>query len=265
MAITTLDTLIGAPKINIPWYKTGTQTLVGGIPYTLVAVAGSPSSVAIASTNAANGALVTSSWVGYPSILPSTGILYLSKVMYGGSVAATFTLYDKLFTAGTYQNTTAVALSSQPTWSTRMPTTHYAELELWVECAVASTGAENFSVTYTDGAGTVLTSTWVSGLTFAVGRCARFPLKSNYGIQILSSVTVYRSASSNTTDLGQFNFTILRPLYTGRVRTANDGGTDDFLKTGLPQIYQESALHVVYYADGTAVGLPYYFLEVASG
>ena len=62
---------------------------------------------------------------------------------------------------------------------------------------------------------------------------------------------------------GNFNVMVLRPLWFGRVICANGGDVHDLLRTGLPQIFDTSALYVLLYADSTAVGLPDVSLQLA--
>jgi hypothetical protein len=64
---------------------------------------------------------------------------------------------------------------------------------------------------------------------------------------------------------GTFNISVMRPLWAGRVPIAGYVGIDDFLKTGLPQIYATSCLWAVLETDSTAVGLPYINIQVADG
>ena len=64
---------------------------------------------------------------------------------------------------------------------------------------------------------------------------------------------------------GNFNVLILRPVWTtGRIQIANGGDTHDYLKTGLPIIYNTSAFYLMVQADSTATGLPELNLEIAS-
>jgi hypothetical protein len=58
---------------------------------------------------------------------------------------------------------------------------------------------------------------------------------------------------------------IVRPLWFGRVISANGGDVHDLLKTGFPQIFDNSALYILLYADSTAVGLPDITMQVAVG
>jgi hypothetical protein len=47
--------------------------------------------------------------------------------------------------------------------------------------------------------------------------------------------------------------------------TANGGDAHSYLKTGLPQIFDTSALYMILYADSTAVGLPDISIQLAIG
>jgi hypothetical protein len=64
------------------------------------------------------------------------------------------------------------------------------------------------------------------------------------------------SVTPSVATAGTFNVHVLRRLHQMRVRIANDGDTHDFLKTGLPQVYETSALRVVVQPDSTATGIP---------
>lgn len=57
---------------------------------------------------------------------------------------------------------------------------------------------------------------------------------------------------------------VLRPLVEGRVRSAYDGDTQDFLKTGLPEVFANSAFFKQVAADSTSIGIPSVLLEVAN-
>ena len=68
MAITTLDGYIGSSKQRLIWMKTGTQTLIAAMPYTVFSVAGSPGAGVLNVGNTANGLVPTDAVAGYPII-----------------------------------------------------------------------------------------------------------------------------------------------------------------------------------------------------
>jgi hypothetical protein len=57
---------------------------------------------------------------------------------------------------------------------------------------------------------------------------------------------------------------VLRRLWEGRVIVANWGDVHDLLKTGMPQIWNNSALYVLVTTDSTSSSYPSLIIEVAS-
>ncbi len=262
MSITTLDGYIGAAKQRLIWMKTGTQTLVAAMPYTVFSVAGSPGAGTLNVGNTANGLVPTDAVAGYPIIGSFSGNNgYLSKVEFGNSVACCFDLFDRLFVAGAYAYNADTTLTSQPSFSGRIPNGLYSGLQLWVEQVTVGTGIQHVEINYLDQDGfsgdtgdiTLITTT-------PVGRMAQIPLAAgDNGIQQIVRVRGLTASG------GTFNVMILRPLWFGRCVMANFGDVHDLLKTGFPQIYEDSALYVVLYADATAVGLPDICMQIAMG
>jgi hypothetical protein len=262
MAIDTLDKYIGAAKQRITWMKTGTRTLVAALPYTTFDIAGNPGGGTLAIGNTANGVVPTDATTGYPVIGTFSGQSgYLSKVEFGSTVACCMDLYDRVFACGAYAVAADVTLASQPSYAGRIPT-NYSGLQLWIEGVVVSVGVPNVQISYLDqdgNAGDTGVIATVSNLP--VGRMFQMPLAAgDNGIQQITRVRVTVSTGSGT-----LNVMVLRPLWFGRVITANGGDVHDLLKTGFPQIYDTSALYMVLYVDGTAVGLPDVSAQIAMG
>ena len=272
MAIDTLDKYIGASKFRLTWMKTGTRTLVAAMPYTVFDIAGSPGGGTIEIGNTANGIVPTDAIAGYP-VIPtfSSNLGYLSRVEFGSSVACCFDLYDRVFGAGAYTYVEQTnTLSSQPSFSGRIPSGSYSGLQAWMEVTTAFvTGtAWTMHLTYTDqngNTGAVAPDlATMAAAALPKGRMYQLPFAAgDSGIQKIESVVVTNGATAMTA--GQFNVMILRPLWFGRVMTANGGDVHDLLRTGFPQIYENSALYVILYADGTAVGLPDMTFQIAVG
>ena len=272
MAITTLDGYIGAAKQRVVWMKTGTKTLVAAIPYTVFDVAGSPAAGTLAIGNTANGVVPTDAVAGYPVINTfSSNLGYLSKVEFGSSVPCCFDLFDRLFAAGAYTYVGQTnTLSSQPSYSGRIVGSNYGGLQAWMEVTTAFvTGtAWTVHITYTNQAGT----TGRSGPDLATMAASALPVNRMYqlnlqagdsGLQKIESVVVTNGGTAMTA--GAFNVMVLRPLWFGRVMVANGGDVHDLLRTGFPQIFEDSALYVALYADSTAVGLPDICMQIAMG
>jgi hypothetical protein len=64
------------------------------------------------------------------------------------------------------------------------------------------------------------------------------------------------SVTATVATVGTFNVLVLRPLWSGRARVANDGDVHDLFKTGMPELFTDSALMLAVCADSTATGIP---------
>jgi hypothetical protein len=264
MAIATLDAYIASAKQRMQWTKTAARTTVATGWFSLFDLAGSPGAGTLAAGNTANGIVPTDAVAGYPAINAFGGGAsgYLSKVEFANSVACRIALFDRLFVAGAYAFNANTALASQPSFSGRLPGTDYKGLELWVEQVTAATGNQAVTATYTNEGGTGSRSTGAVGIGAAptVGRCWQLPLQAgDQGIQRLDNV------AGSVASAGTFNVMILRRLWTGRVPIANAGDVHDLLRTGLPQLYADSALYAMIAADSTSSGIPDLSVEVANG
>jgi hypothetical protein len=267
MSIITFDGQNGylaAKKQKVGWLKTGSKTLVGGAPYTVFDVAGDPGAGTLAIGNTANGVVPTDATTGYPTIraFPTAGHYgYLSRVYFGSSVAGIFDVYDRVFAAGAYAYNADTTLASQPDYSGRVPDGDYNGLELWVEAATVFTGTPSVQVNYLDQDGNAGDTGAISLVaTMPACRCYRLPLASgDYGVR---QITRVRGSAASA---GTFNVMVLRPLWRGKVFAANAGDVHDLFNTGMPRVYEDSALYVLLTADSTAVGLPVIEMQIAMG
>lgn len=64
---------------------------------------------------------------------------------------------------------------------------------------------------------------------------------------------------------GAVNVLVLRPLWSGRVKIANDGDVHDLAKTAMPELFADSALVLCAAADSTATGIPELEFVIANG
>ena len=266
MAITTLNGLIAAASQRVSYLKTGSRTTVAGFPFSLFDLAGNPGAGTLAGTNTANGIVPTDAIAGYPVINAfgggATG--YLAGVQFGCSVACRLIAYDCLFSAGAYNFNADVTLASQPSYTARLPSggTDFTNTEIWIEAVAAFTGTPSFQVFYTNQAGVTGRTTGAvaafSGM--AAGRMFLLPLQSgDTGIQKIERVV------GTVATVGTFNVHVMRRLWNGRVRINNDGDAHDFTKTGMPQVFADSALRTVIYTDGTTSGVPEIQFEISNG
>ena len=104
------------------------------------------------------------------------------------------------------------------------------------------------------------TGTVALGTAPTVGRMFKLPLQAgDTGVQKIESVT------GSVASAGTFNILVLRSLWTGRCRTANDGDDHAFDKTGMPEVFADSALIGMVAADSTSSGVPEMWIEIANG
>lgn len=263
MAITTFDQYIASAKQSVSWLKTTSRTSVAAQWFSVFDVAGNPGAGTLAGTSTTAGVVPTDATTGVPIINAfgggNTG--YIMHIDYGSSVACRLRLFDMVFKAGAYAFNANTALTAQPSYASRMPGGTYEDTQIWLEQVTAGTGIQNVNVTYTNQAGTGSRTTGtVATAANIVGRMWQLPLQAgDTGVQKIDNVT------GSVATVGTFNILVLRPLWSGRVRTANDGDVHDFTKTGMPVIFDNSALTCLVAADSTATGIPEMEITIANG
>ena len=271
MAITDINGLIAAPKQRLNFFKTASVTTVAAIPFSVIDQAGDPAAGSLNPSNTTTGVVPTDATAGTPSINAFGGSAtgYLSRVLYGNTVLASMLLYDRLFSVGNITMTTSTAtttLSTQPSYSGRLPNTDYKGLEIWLEVGgtALSNHAHTVSVTYMkEDAATGGRSTGnMSTQNLISRRMFRFPLQAgDAGVSKIEAVV----ANGVTSSSGVFNIHVMRPLWAGRVYVAGMTQRDGPHETGMPIVYADSSLFLIVQADSTASGLPWLQLEIANG
>lgn len=273
MPILSFDQFIAAQKQYVSIVKTGSRTVVATGWFSLFDMAGNPGPGTLAGTSTTAGVVPTDATAGFPPIdaFGSGNIGYLAQVDFGSSGACRQKIFDMVFKAGAYGfagGTTA--LSGQPSYASRMPGGSFNDTQIWIEVSTAFvTGtAWQVQVTYTNQAGVTgrtsqqLPATAAAGLT--LGRMYQLGLQAgDSGVQTIESVIVTNGGTAMTA--GAFNVLVMRPLWSGRVRIANDGDTHDLARTGMPQIFADSALYLAVAMDLTVSGVPELELVIANG
>ena len=262
MAIATLDQYMAATKFNASWFKSTARTTLAAMPYSLMELAGVPTGT-MPVGNATAGVVRTDATAGFPS-LPSFGsaLGYITRIEASATVAMRIRLFDQVFSAGTFNANTngTITLTSQPSFTGRLPGNNYIGTELWYEANAAITTNQSLAVTYVDQSGNLghTTGTVAFGVAPAIGRMFRLPLAAgDTGIQTINTVV------GTVSTAGTFNLHIMRPLCSIRLPIANHCEVLDFLRTGMPQIFDTSALFPVIYADSTSSGIVEMNIEVA--
>lgn len=265
MAITTWDGYIGSAKQPLSLAKTASRTSIAAAWFSVFDLAGNPGAGTLAGTSTTAGVVPTDATAGCPNINAFGGSAtgYLAQVDFGNSVACRMKLSDMLWKGGAYAFNANVTLTAQPSYSSRVPGgTDYTDTQIWIEAVTGFTGNLSVAVTYTNQAGTTArtTGTVALGTAPTIGRMIQLPLQAgDTGVQKIESVV----ASVSTA--GTFNVLVLRPLWSGRCKSANDGDVHDLAKTGMPVLYADSALVLAVSADSTSTGIPELELVIANG
>lgn len=264
MTIASLDQYIAAPKQIISMAKTSALTTVAANFGDPIAIAGNPGAGVLAGTSTAAGVVPTDATAGFPVINAFGGGAkgYLTRVEFGNSVASRLRLYDLLWKGGAYAYNANQALSGQPSFASRVPGgTDFKGLELWVEAVTAMTGNLSVAINYLDQDGNAgSTGTVATGIAPIIGRMIQIPLAAgDSGLQRIDNVVATVSSA------GTFNVLVLRPLWEGNIRVANGGDLHDLLRTGMPEVFADSALLLAVAADSTNTGIPNLRLEIANG
>lgn len=271
MAITTGDGYIGAAKQLARIAKTQTATTVAAQWHTLLDRSGVPGAGSLSVGNTANGLVPTDATAGFPTInaFGGSNTGYLTGLNFSNSVACRMHLYDRLFHVGSISLTSlaTTTLTSQPSFSSRVPGgTDYTSTEIWLEINTAvSATATTVSVGYTNSDGTSGRTTGAtSSLSgFITGRLVQLPLQAgDKGVQRIDSVTVGGTVAS----AGTVNVIVARPLVTSmRVPVTGAGDILGLDRTGMVQVWADSALWLMIAADSTSSGAPEILAEIADG
>jgi len=262
MSIVSLDGYIAAAKQQAQIDKTASYTTVAAYWSTLFHIAGNPGAGTLNVGNTANGLVPTDATTGFPIVNAFGGTGYLAQVRFGSTVISRLRIYDRLFHAGAYAYNANVTLASQPSYSGRIVGSNYAETELWVEVVTAMTGALAVTVGYTNQSGTTGRSTGAYSLPSGaiVGRMFQLPMQAgDSGVQKVESVL------GQTATAGTFNVIVARPLWSGAVLVAGGGDVHGLDMTGMPQIFDTSALCAQVAAAATASGIPEIIMTIVDG
>jgi hypothetical protein len=264
MPIASFDQWIAATKQNLTIAKTVVKTTVANSWFSLLDQDGNPGKAsALGVGNTANGIVPTDANQGFPRIAFTSGNTYISNVFYFNSASCRLALFDRLFAAGAYSFNSNVSLTGQPSFSSRIPNADYTGLQIWLEQVTLGTGTQSVAVTYTDQSGNAghTTGTVVAPASaFASGRMFQLPLApGDSGVQKIESVV------GSVATGGTFNILVLRPLWSGRVPFNNSGDAHGPDRTGMPQIFNDSALQPLIFADSTSGGLPDFIITIANG
>jgi hypothetical protein len=264
MAISTWDGFIASAKQPISLTKTASRTAVAASWFSVFDIAGNPGAGVLAGTSTTTGVVPTDATAGCPTINAfgggATG--YLAQVEFGSSVACRIKIFDLLWKGGAYAFNASTTGQTPASFSSRvLGGTDFSDTQLWYEQVTAGTGVQNVAVTYTNQSGTAgrTTGTVAAPAAMILGRMMQLPLQSgDTGLQGVTGVV------GTVATVGTFNILVMRSLWSGRCKIANDGDIHDLAKTGMPELYADSALVQIIAPDSTATGVPDIELVIAN-
>jgi hypothetical protein len=265
MAITTLDQFIAATRQRVIFNKTQTQTSVALQPCSVFDRNGAPGAGVLAGTSTTTGVVPTDATAGCPTINTfgggNTG--YVARIEANNSVICRMSLFDCLWKGGAYAFNVNTSGNSPTSFSSRVPGgTNFTGLELWYEQATAGTLVQNVNVTYINQDGTTgrSTGTVAAPAAMIISRMFQLPLQAgDKGIQGITGVV------GSVASAGTFNLLIMRPIAEVRIKVANEGVVQDMFATGMPVIYDTSALMNIVTADSTSSGLAEFTVDIING
>ena len=254
MSITTLDGLIAATKQRVPIKKTASRTAVANGWFSTIDLAGDPGAGVLAGTSTTAGVVPDDTTAGMPLLNAFGGSAngHLINVEYSSVVASRIMVYDLLWKGGAYAFNATPGTNTPGSFSARVPGgTDFTNTEIWVEQVTAATGNQAVNVTYINQGGTTGRTTGAIGIGSAptIGRMWQLPLQAgDTGVQGVTGV------AGTVATVGTFNVLVIRPLWTGRVPLANYSDLHDYLRVGMPRVFDTSALQICINPDSTATG-----------
>ena len=255
MAITTMDQLVAALPGQHRHILKASQTGEGaGSWHSLWLATGQPG--AGATPAAGDGAIPTNATAGaIPMVNPGGGNkLYLGRFVAGSSSAGTLILFDMLWhNSGFVGNSVAAQTIATPPVLTR-PDANGDDVELWgqVYTAMGAT-ASVFTATYVDSGGGIgnLATYSMPANALSVGQVFPFLLADgDTGVRTVSQVQL----SISTGTAGNFGLILLRRLAEIPCSSANIMGAMDTFALGMPEIYADACLTMMFLCTAAATG-----------
>lgn len=257
MAITTVDGLIAGMRPPEAFFKvTGTME-AAGVWHTLRYSAGRPGASAAPAPGVNGQAVTAASYAGeIPRVNPGTGNAYLARLAAASSVVGTLMLIDRLWDNSGLSVTSTTAQAITPATipaRDRDGSTNGEGVLAAVEWSAAGgAGTPNVNLTYTDQDGNTgaVTPNLVGNATPAAGTFEIFQLAAgDTGVRAPTSFIQNATRTSGTMHLVLF-----RPLAQIELTTANIGNAIDAITSGMPRIYDDSCLELLFLPNATTTG-----------
>ena len=257
MAITTLDGAIAGMRAPEPFMKVGiTMAAVASQrAYTHWYATGNPGA-SLATTIGINGEAVIPSLNSVGGRIrrtnPASGNAHLARLAVSATSAGTLWLIDRVWqnsglnvTSTSAQAISAAALPSRCGDGTANGANIMAAIE-WSN--TAGSGTPTVTLTYTDQDGnTGATGTFTGAFAAPVGTFEVFNFTAG-DTGVRAPTSFIQSATRNS---GAMHLVLFRVLAQVEVTAANIGNAIDALTSGLPQLYDDSVLQLVWFPTAT--------------
>lgn len=258
MAITTLDGAIAGMQAPVPLVKVGIATAAVGAMrgYSPWYANGNPGA-SVANAAGVNGDAVTPAdgtavQGRIPRTNPGAGNAYLARLGISASTAGTLWLIDRLWhNSGLTVTSTAAQAITAATLPARSGdgTTNGANVMAAMEwSATGGAGVPTVTLTYTDQDGNAgNTGTITAVASPPVGTFEIFTLAA--GDTGIRAPTSFIQSATRTS--GTMHLVLFRVLAQVEVTAANIGNAIDALTSGMPRIYDDSVLQLVWFPSAT--------------
>jgi hypothetical protein len=231
---------VAAQRAYTPWYATGNP---GASTATAIGINGEAVTPALGSTG---GRILRTN--------PGSGNAYIGRLAVNATSAGTLWLIDRL-----WQNSglSVTSTAGQAITSAALPardgagTTNGAGVMAAVEwSATGGAGTPTVTLIYNDQDGNTGTGTLTGVASPPVGTFEIFTLGAgDTGIRSLTSASSFTQSATRTS--GTMHLVLFRVLAQVEVTTANIGNAIDALTSGLPRIYDDSVLQLVWFPTAT--------------
>jgi len=229
---------VAAQRAYTPWYASGNP---GASSATAIGINGEAVTPALGSTN---GRIRRTN--------PVSGNAHVGRLVANATSAGTLWLIDRLWqnsglvaTSNTAQAITPAALPARSGDGTANGANVMAAIE-W--SATGGAGTPTVTLTYTDQDGnTGATGTFTGVASPPVGTFEIFTLAA--GDTGIRAPTSFIQSATRTS--GTMHLVLFRVLAQVEVTAANIGNAIDALTSGLPQVYNDSVLQLVWFPTGT--------------
>lgn len=249
MAISTGDGLVAAlPAFGTPILKAAFAPQVASSWHSLWTVAGIPGAGSNSADGAAGAVPLDSTAGAFP--FTNSNNTYLCRFAVYSNQIGVILLYDRLWhnsglsaTLTTSQTVNSVALTR--------PDANGADAEAWWQCyGTMGAGTPTITITYTDQDGNASNTGTLQQFVTTAATNRTFPFGLAAGDTGVRSIQNYQNSATMTS--GTFGLIIRRYVTSLSYPVANASGYLDPIGGGLPRVYDDACLELIWFANSTA-------------